>query len=409
MTKKGLIILIGLLAISLLFFVLNQKQGLSVNTALVEKKEIVRTVLANGHFQAKTKQKLISRDPLVIKTVLVKAGDEIKKGEQLAVFDLTTIEVQKQAALAELAAVSTELLNLETTLPLQKAQIESEWQNTQENLWQAQKEAQAMSELYQLGAVSEMEWRRAESNLATCRAQEQALLIQKAQLESQGALINHHQKQKEALQGQIQVLTEKLNYYQMSAPFSGKVSEVYVQDGDLTGVGTPLFLLSTSDLKVEAEVLAQEAPRLAKGQKVLISGEVLSKQVLTGKIERVSPQAIEKISELGVLQERVPIEISLDEIVEKMSPGYPVDVKIITDQREALAVPREAVFTWEAQEGVFGIKNKRAFFLPLEIGLVGEDYYEVLDGLVEGDLVIINPPKEIEVGSYLIFNKIAQT
>jgi len=110
------------------------------------------------------------------------------------------------------------------------------------------------------------------------------------------------------------------------------------------------------------------------------------------------------MSELGVVQQRIPIEIMFNETVENMLPGYPVEVKIITAEKMALAVPREAVFTVKNQDGVFIVKKRRAIFTPVEIGIEGEDYFEVLSGLVDGDLVILNPPKEIDDGVFIKLN-----
>ena len=371
MTEKRKLMLgaVGILLIVLVVVFYSQKQGFAVETMVVEKREIVRTVLASGHFQAVEKHEIMARDPIMVKDVLVKAGDDIEKGQRLAVLDVVSIEAEKRTIMAELAGVNTQLVSLETILPLQKAQIKSEMLTVVESLKQAQNEVEAMTRLYQLGAVSEMDWRQAQNDLAVWQSKEQAIRTQKAQIESQAILIKQYQEQKEALHSRLQVLEEKLNYYQMRASLSGKVREVYAEVGTMVGVGAPLFLLSTSDLMVSAEILAQDAPSLAGDQKVLISGEVLSTRVLPGKIKYIHPQAVEKMSELGVVQQRIPIEIMFNETVENMLPGYPVEVKIITAEKMALAVPREAVFTVKNQDGVFIVKKRRAIFTPVEIGI----------------------------------------
>ena len=42
-------------------------------------------------------------------------------------------------------------------------------------------------------------------------------------------------------------------------------------------------------------------------------------------------------------------------------------------------------------EGVFLVKDGRAVFQPVKVGIAGEKYFEVLDGLKEGDEVITGP------------------
>lgn len=397
--KKLLAAALGVLAMVLAAVVILGRQGVSVETAAVKERHIAQAILANGHFTAQSEQELVARDPLVIKEVLVEAGDRVREGQVLAIVDTAGFEAEKQAAMAELTAINAQQDTLEATLPLQQAQAESQLDAAQQSLEQAKQEAQAMTELYEAGAVSKMDRQRAESALAASFAQAQAAKAQLAQIRSQAALIEQYREQAQALSSRLSLLEEKLEYYQMKASEAGQVVEVYAQAGAVVGVGTPLFLLTTPNLVVKAEVLAQDAPDLALGQKAVISGEVLGEDELTGTLTQIHPQAVEKLSELGVLQRRVPIEITLDKNPTDMRPGYPVEVEIITAETTGLALPREAVFTLDGDDKTFVIQNGRAVLTSVEIGLEGEDFLEVLAGVESGDTVILNPPKEVADGA----------
>ena len=397
--KKLLAAALGVLAMVLAAVVILGRQGVSVETAAVKERHIAQAILANGHFTAQSEQELVARDPLVIKEVLVEAGDRVREGQVLAIVDTAGFEAEKQAAMAELTAINAQQATLEATLPLQQAQAESQLAAAQQSLEQAKQEAQAMTELYEAGAVSKMDRQRAESALAASLAQAQAAKAQLAQIRSQAALIEQYREQAQALSSRLSLLEEKLEYYQMKASEAGQVVEVYAQAGAVVGVGTPLFLLTIPNLVVKAEVLAQDAPDLALGQKAVISGEVLGEDELTGTLTQIHPQAVEKLSELGVLQRRVPIEITLDKNPTDMRPGYPVEVEIITAETTGLALPREAVFTLDGDDKTFVIQNGRAVLTSVEIGLEGEDFLEVLAGVESGDTVILNPPKEVADGA----------
>lgn len=402
MTKRKKVIVgavAALVVLSAVAAIVSRQQGLAVEAAEVEERDIVRTVLANGHFAAAAEKEVVARDPVVIKDVLVKAGDKIQEGQVLAVIDTASLETEKQAVIAELTAIKTQETALAATLPLERAQAESQVAAAQESLKQAEREAEAMNQLYETGAASEMEWRRAESAFVTSQAQVQAAQAQLAQVRSQAALIEQYREQAQALSSRLSLLEEKLEYYQMKASEAGQVVEVYAQAGAVVGVGTPLFLLTTPNLVVKAEVLAQDAPDLALGQKAVISGEVLGEDELTGTLTQIHPQAVEKLSELGVLQRRVPVEITLDKNPTDMRPGYPVEVEIITAETTGLALPREAVFTLDGDDKTFVIQNGRAVLTSVEIGLEGEDFLEVLAGVESGDTVILNPPKEVADGA----------
>ena len=47
--------------------------------------------------------------------------------------------------------------------------------------------------------------------------------------------------------------------------------------------------------------------------------------------------------------------------------------------------------TRKETEGVFAIRDGKAIFLPVKVGIAGEQYFEVVDGLKAGDQVITGP------------------
>ena len=400
MSKKKLVV--GAVAVLVLLVaavaLISQKQGLAVEAATVEKRKICQKVLANGHFAATEEMEVAARDAVVIKELFVQVGDMVNEGQVLALVDTDGLQAENQALQAELAAVNAQLATLQATLPWQKAQAESELIAAEESLRQAEQEAAAMAALYEAGAVAEMEWQRGQSALSAGRAQEQAARTQVAQIQSQEVLIEQYRRQIQALNSRARVLEEKLEYYQMKAPAAGQVMEVSVEAGAVAGAGTPLFKIASPSLVVKAEVLAQDAPKLIPGQEVIISGEVLGGSAVAGTLVRIHPRAEEKLSELGVLQRRVPAEVAPDKTPPNMLPGYPVELELITAETIAPALSREAVFTLDGRDKAFIIENGRAVLVSLDIGLEGEDHLEILAGLEVGDTVIINPPKELTDG-----------
>jgi HlyD family secretion protein len=47
--------------------------------------------------------------------------------------------------------------------------------------------------------------------------------------------------------------------------------------------------------------------------------------------------------------------------------------------------------TRKETEGVFAVRDGRAEFIPIKLGIAGDRYFEVLSGLKEGDQVITGP------------------
>jgi HlyD family secretion protein len=42
-------------------------------------------------------------------------------------------------------------------------------------------------------------------------------------------------------------------------------------------------------------------------------------------------------------------------------------------------------------EGVFVVRDGKAYFTPVKTGIAGDKYFEVLDGLKQGDAVVVGP------------------
>ena len=68
------------------------------------------------------------------------------------------------------------------------------------------------------------------------------------------------------------------------------------------------------------------------GNEVLISGDILDDAMLKGRVKKVFPQAVKVLSQLGVEQQRVPVEIELLDSHQILRPGFGVDVEVITGE-----------------------------------------------------------------------------
>ena len=101
------------------------------------------------------------------------------------------------------------------------------------------------------------------------------------------------------------------------------------------------------------------------------------------------------------------VEVTLDNPPTDIRPDLSCTAKIVTDTRhDALAVPiialtvreHQAVSTESAPqdttskkkevEGVFVVRDNMAFFRPVKIGIAGEEYFEVLDGVRAGETIV---------------------
>ena len=116
----------------------------------------------------------------------------------------------------------------------------------------------------------------------------------------------------------------------------------------------------------------------------------------------VEPFGFRKISALGIEEQRVNVIIDLTSPVDewvKLAHGYQVEVRIVLwEQEDALIVPVLALFRDQGQWAIFVESDGRAELRHVSIGRRSNLDAEVLDGLVEGERVLMHPSDRVQHG-----------
>lgn len=195
----------------------------------------------------------------------------------------------------------------------------------------------------------------------------------------------------------------------MTSPVSGVVLRREVESERLLSAGSVLLEIGRlDDLEVEAEVLSQDAVRIAPGQVVEILGAAVGPSDARGSVRRTSPAGFTKVSSLGVEQQRVRVVVAFDSETltrlrtqGRLGVGYRLRVRIITaESPDALRIPRSAAFRGvDGAWRTFVVRDGRARLQTIAIGLSNEEWAEVTSGLAEGDRVILAPEADLTDGA----------
>ncbi|WP_366515729.1 efflux RND transporter periplasmic adaptor subunit [Prosthecochloris sp.] len=183
------------------------------------------------------------------------------------------------------------------------------------------------------------------------------------------------------------------------APDSGKVLRVFEKSERVVSAGTPLVEIGDpEDIEVVIDVLSSDAVRVEPGMSVLVE-EWGGRNALDGFVKTVEPAAFTKISSLGIEEKRVNIIVNLQEPESRLGDNYRVQAKIILWQEEdILQVPVSSLFRSEHGWNVFTVSRGKAVRQAITIGRRGAYYAEVLEGLEEGDVVVVHPTNDLEEG-----------
>lgn len=189
------------------------------------------------------------------------------------------------------------------------------------------------------------------------------------------------------------------------APASGSVLSVINESAGVIVEGTPIMAIGDpGQIEVVVDLLSREAVRTKVGDRVLIT-QWGGEKPLSGHVERIEPFGRLKVSALGIEEQRVNLIIGIDRAsllpATRLGHGYQVDATVILWSRaDALRVPIGALFRG-ANGGwnVFVVDGGRSRERAVRIGRINDEFGEVLDGLAEDQVVVLNPGNALAEGT----------
>jgi RND family efflux transporter MFP subunit len=267
--------------------------------------------------------------------VLAGAGKAVRKGDLLAVIDDADIALQHRAD-------------------------EADRKRAEALLAQQERVVERQQQLVQKGFISQ--------NAADdARAQRDALRQQFAAAGARG-------DQSRRNQGKARVV----------APFDGMVETQIVSAGDYVKVGDPLFqLVSGQKLRAHLPFPESAAPRLKKGQAVILTSPQLPGGAFRGSISEIKPSVSESGRALDVL-------VDIDN-TEGFRPGGTVNAAVVVAAREdAVLVPEQSVVLRPAGKVVYAIADGKAVQHVVEVGAKRAGMVEIVKGLPAGTTVALD-------------------
>jgi HlyD family secretion protein len=189
---------------------------------------------------------------------------------------------------------------------------------------------------------------------------------------------------------------------QIRAPVSGRVLRLLQESEQVVQAGTPLIEIGDpTDIEIKTDLLSSEAVKVSEGDEVIVTGWG-GPGNLAGRVRRVEPSGFTKVSALGIEEQRVNVIIDFagDAAARKgLAHGYRVDAKVVIWRgTDILTVPLGALFRDGSDWAVFKVEDGDARLTRVKIGRDGAFDAEVLEGLKEGDAVILHPSDRIHDG-----------
>lgn len=371
-------------------------------TSTVKKGTVAKTIPATGTIEPVSTVSLSFENAEVIKKIYVKVGDHVTTGQLMAEQeedDLQAQVTQSSASLKSAAAKLTALQDGSTREEIIKAEVsvstaKAAYDQAKANLDRYQK-------LFDAGAVSQADldsannsYVSADGNLRQAEATLQTTYDGATAEELAAAEATY-----ESSSTQLKMAQKELTGAKMTSPMNGIVSEINGGEGqratannNTTSSTNGFMALISEALQVDAQVNEADIGSLKIGQTADLTVNSFPNKTFTGKVSSISPIAT-TVSNVQVYN----TVIQLDNNQTGLKAGMPATITIIVDKSEnTLTVPKGAVTYAAKQAGNGGGKNVIVIdksgnmeTRPVELGLSDSSSYEVLEGLNEGETVII--------------------
>jgi multidrug efflux pump subunit AcrA (membrane-fusion protein) len=327
----------------------------------------------------------------------VHIGDPVRQGQLIAQVDRTEQLQKVKEVEAKVGQAKSHLLELETgTRNEELRQAEESVKQAQSRFENVRLQRERVEALFQKQVISKREFDTANMDYKVAEAQ-LASSQQNLKLLQEGA----RPEVREAAQGKLKemeaVLAQeriRLQNSSLIAPFDGEVTRKYVETGALVSSSTPIAtIVHTRILKVVANIIEKDVPLIRTGMKARIRVEAYPDKVFEGRVERIN-------SGLDLATRTIQAEVYIPNPNRLLKPGMFAKLEVVLSEKpQALVVPVEAVLEERGARFVFLVKGNQAFRKEVVTGIGEEKNLEILDGVREGDQVIVRGQESTKDGA----------
>ena len=348
----------------------------------VDRGTIDVSVSATGRIVPAFEEVIVSPISSRILEVYAHSGDSVDVGTPLLRLDLQTAETDYAKALDEREIRRQQMAqlraNTETQLSDRRMQIEVEEMKV------SQLEAQLRNELYldSLGSGTRDRVRQAETALRTAQLQ----LRQLRQQYENEQRVKQADMRMQQLQNSIfeKGLGEKrrtLDDAKIRSPRRATLTYINSEVGSTVSAGQKLAIVSDlTHFKAECEISDTHADRVRVGGAVILK---IGKEMLSGTVGTVTP-----LSQSGAITfTAMPHDMSHP----RLRSGLRTEVFVITSIKDdVLRIRNGSFYSGPGDYTLFVMKNEELRMKNVKLGECNYDYIEVVEGLEEGEQVVVS-------------------
>ncbi len=187
----------------------------------------------------------------------------------------------------------------------------------------------------------------------------------------------------------------------IKAEADGTVTQLNIKEGEnYNGMTPALIIEDLNSQKVQVKLSKNDSYKISSGQTATVK---VNDKEYTGTVDTVSPTATQFTTPQGV-ESSLIIDIKLNETIPDVKIGFDVDCDILLEElKDVLVVPLQAVVAnTDASTHVFVVQDNKAKDKEIKLGLVQGSNVQILEGVSDGDRIILNPKPSLKDGDKVI-------
>ena len=369
-------------------FTSDNTQNQDIQIVEVKIGSVIRSFAGEGIVEPQSEVIILSPASSIIKEILQEVGSHVDAGEPIFILDPTPIQAEIENIHDQLEvkqnALRKNMLNARST----KVDLDYNVQVKKLKIASLKAELADQEQLLEVGGISpakfdktRQELELAEKDLLMVR-EKNNIRLQQLEADEEGLRLQIDMQEKV-----LATKEEALGKMIIRAPSAGIILSIRGKVGEK--VNSDRLLIEMSDLtsfKIQGRVDDDFSEHLKTGTKVYVG---IDNEQLTGMVGTVSP----------VIRDRkIEFDVNLHESSHyKLRPNLNVVLHIVRAERDSvLRIPNGPAINRGKEHQVYVIEAGHAIMKQISTGLKTDDFVEVVEGLKEGDRVVISDISSIE-------------
>lgn len=304
--------------------------------------------------------------------IKVKAGDNVKKGETVAVIDKKALTPDVKRALAAIKEAEAGLKEIENALE----EVKAKKQAAEASFNLAEKTFNRFKNLLKEDAVSKQKFDEVKAQYEMAKANLKAVEAKERQLKAK-------EKQLLAKKEQAKAMLEKAKAYvsftYLKSPVDGVVLQKLTDEGNLVSPGVGILKVGTFPLQVKALIDSEYADKLKVGDSLTT---IINNESFPSTVVEIDKDA-------DPISHKFAIKLKLKNY-KNVIPGMYATVLIPQKKEQKILIPQSAIYRVGALEYVYVIdKNNVAHLRYVKTGRKIDGKVEIISGLRPGDRIAV--------------------